>query len=239
MSESQGVNSVEVAVSILDVIAGFNAPVRAVDIAKVTGLTKSRLHKYLVSLCRSNMLYQDPDTSLYFLSNKLTVLAAAVEKQNGIIAGINKALCQLRDRINISTGLTVKKNDNISLIHYNRSNRDVDIDYRENANLPLIQSAAGKVYLAFCEEYEGMNLLDPAEKEQIKECGYAMRLFQTEGIPGAKSIACPVFNQHNQLICVAVVMGFLPEDKLDTIARSLVETICELQLSVNPSVKLT
>lgn len=238
MSESQGVNSVEVAVSILDVIAEFNGPVRAVDIARVSGLSKSRLHKYLVSLCRSRLLHQDPETNLYFLSNKLVTLAAAVEKQNGVIAMINNALCHFRDVINISTGLVVKKGDNLSLIHYNRSNKNIEIDYRQNTLVPLTHSAAGKVFLTFSGEYKNINLLDSIEQDQIRARGYAISRYKTEGIPGAKSIACPIFNQNNYLIGVAVVMGFLPEtdDELHEIAVLLMEVVKQLELPLKPGI---
>jgi DNA-binding IclR family transcriptional regulator len=236
MSGAQGVNSVEVAVSIMDVIAEFDGPVRAVDIARIAGMSNSRLHKYLVSLCRSNLVYQDPQTSLYSLSHKLSQLAYAVEKQNGLFFTINNALCHLTEQINISTGLVVKKDDFLSLRHYNRSNRNIEIDYRLHSSVPLMKSASGKVFLAFSDDYQGGELLPPEKKRQIVEQGYATRRYQTEGIPGARSIACPVFNEHNRLVAAAVVMGFLPEAEreLHKIAQLLIETIRQLKLSVRP-----
>ena len=62
MSGAQGINSVEIAITILDALAKLKEPTRAIDLADMTGLTKSRLHKYLVSLCRKGILYQNPIT---------------------------------------------------------------------------------------------------------------------------------------------------------------------------------
>lgn len=53
---SQGVNSVDIAVNILAFVASQNGQTRAIDIATGCNLSKSRLHKYLVSLCRTGML---------------------------------------------------------------------------------------------------------------------------------------------------------------------------------------
>ncbi|MDF4667830.1 helix-turn-helix domain-containing protein [Vibrio parahaemolyticus] len=63
MQNSQGVNSVDIAITILEFIASNGGIARSSDIAKACSLSKSRLHKYLVSLCRSEMLYQESEGS--------------------------------------------------------------------------------------------------------------------------------------------------------------------------------
>ena len=72
------------------------------------------------------MIYQDPETNLYSLGNKLSVLGSVADKQNGLLTTINNALCQLRDKLNISTGLAIQKGDGLSLIRYNRSNKNIE-----------------------------------------------------------------------------------------------------------------
>ena len=219
MSEAQGVNSVEIAVQVLDAVAQFNHPIRAVDIAAITGLSKSRLHKYLVSLCRSGMMYQNPENSLYGLGTKIGHLALAADKQNGHITVINKTLCQLQD-------------NELWLIHYNRSNKAIDIDYQVNTQVPLNHSAAGKVFLAFSQEFANQSLLSATEIAEIRAQGYSTRLKEESTIPGAKSISCPIYDSAGNLVAAAVVMGFLPEDKsaLNKIANELMSMIKQLRL---------
>ncbi len=232
MSEAQGVNSVEIAVQVLDAVAQFNHPIRAVDIAAITGLSKSRLHKYLVSLCRSGMMYQNPENSLYGLGTKIGHLALAADKQNGHITVINKTLCQLRDKLNISTGLVIVQDNELWLIHYNRSNKAIDIDYQVNTQVPLNHSAAGKVFLAFSQEFANQSLLSATEIAEIRAQGYSTRLKEESTIPGAKSISCPIYDSAGNLVAAAVVMGFLPEDKsaLNKIANELMSMIKQLRL---------
>lgn len=232
MADIQGINSVEIAISVLEAIAEHQTPARAIDIARLSGLSKSRLHKYLVSLCRCDMIYQDPETNLYSLGNKLSVLGSAADKQNGLLTTINNALCQLRDKLNISTGLAIQKGDGLSLIRYNRSNKNIEIDYRDNTPLPLINSAAGKVFLTFTENHRDKYLLDLDEQQSIRQQGYSIRLSETKGIPGYRAIACPILTQDSRLIGAAVIMGLLPDSKqeLHQLAQQLISTIQDLKL---------
>lgn len=170
-TQTQGVNSVEIAVTVLDAIAELGASARAIDIARLSGLSKSRLHKYLVSLCRSQLIYQDPETSLYSLGNKLSLLGEEAKSQNGLIITINNALCQLRDELNISTGLAVIVNDVPTLTHYNRSNKNIELDYKDNTPLPLANSAAGKIFLTFSERFKHQAIIDAEEKAHILQLG--------------------------------------------------------------------
>lgn len=229
MSEIQGINSVEIAVSVLEAIAQRAGPVRATDIAKALGMSKNRLHKYLVSLCRSGLLRQEADTALYTLGPKLLVLSEAAERQNDILTRVNDALCGFRDRLNISTGLALRRGGNIRLIRYNRSNRDIEIDYRDDSILPLYNSAAGKIYQVFLEELQESNRIGEEERRCILERGYAARLTETADIPGAKAISCPIFSPGGRLVGAAVAMGFLSDSvqEQDRLGRQLIAAVTE------------
>ncbi|AWH87746.1 IclR family transcriptional regulator [Limnobaculum parvum] len=232
MSDTQGINSVEIAITILEALAEHNKPARAIDIARLSGLSKSRLHKYLVSLSRCDMIYQDPETSLYSLGNKLSVLGVAAQKQNGTLTTINNALSLLRDKLNISTGLAIQKGNSINLVQYNRSNKNIEIDYKDNTPIPLTNSAAGKIFLTYDESYQHEKILREEERQQIIQSGYSIRLTETEGIPGDRAISCPIFSSSGRLIGAAVMMGLLPDtyQELHPLALQLLSTIKEIRL---------
>lgn len=54
-----------------------------------------------------------------------------------------------------------------------------------------------------------------------------MRLSETEGIPGARAIACPIFNTAKKLLGSAVIMGILPDDRseMQRLAERLLNAI--------------
>lgn len=231
MAEAQGINSVDIAVSILEFVAASGGVARAADIAKACDLSKSRLHKYLVSLCRSQMLYQDSETNRYCLGGKLLTLAAAARGERGYIAVINQALCEFRDKMNYSTGLAINVGDGLLLTCYNRSFRNVDIDYLDNIPLPLHASAAGLIYMTFGEKFRSAGL-DEQMQEQIRRQGYAVRLTPTAGIPGAQAISCPVLSREGKLLAAAVTMGFMPpeEEEIQRLGEALKKKVATLKL---------
>lgn len=95
------------------------------------------------------MLYQEQETSRYALPwYKLLALAAVAGKQQTLGAIINNALCELRDELNYSTGWAVYQGNSVLMTRYNRSHKNIDIDYLENSPIPINASAAGYAYQA-------------------------------------------------------------------------------------------
>ncbi len=60
--------------------------------------------------------------------------------------------------------------------------------------------------------------------------GYAIRYQPTEGIPGAQSIACPVFNGEGHLVAATVTMGFIAENEMERLATALIKQVNKLNL---------
>ena len=224
MSTLQGVNSVDIAVNILNYIAQNGGIARAADISKGCDISKSRLHKYLVSLCRTQMLYQDIQTSRYGLGRNITFLSSFIEPENSYIDIINNSLSDFRDEQNVSTGVASRLGKTISLVKYNRSFKNIDIDYLPNTPLPIDKSAAGLIYCAF-DKLITKSPFSQQEIDKIIKQGYAIRYTPTAGIPGAQSIACPVFNHQGELIAAAVTMGFINEIDMEKLAHSLMEQV--------------
>ncbi|CAG9422360.1 IclR family transcriptional regulator [Providencia alcalifaciens] len=229
MTTLQGVNSVDIAVNILNFIAQNGGIARAADISKGCDISKSRLHKYLVSLCRTQMLYQDVQTSRYGLGPNLSFLASFVATEGSIVEVINQSLVHFRDTQNVSTGLAIRIGKTLSLVKYNRSFKNVEIDFLPNTPLPIDKSAAGLIYCAFDKQFTTHPFSDD-ELNHIIQQGYAIRYLPTEGIPGAQSIACPIFNQQGELVAAAITMGFIEKDEMSRLASLLIKQIRTITL---------
>ncbi|AKE57975.1 helix-turn-helix domain-containing protein [Citrobacter farmeri] len=225
---SQGVNSVDIAVNILTFVASQNGQARAIDIAMGCNLSKSRLHKYLVSLCRSGMLGQN-EKGLYCLGSTLLQMAGNPSATRCPISELNAALIAFRDTFNHSTGVVVATEGGLVLKHYNRSFRNVDIDFLPNTPVPLHASSAGQVFMSF-SGYQPQNKAQEQLIAQIQAQGYAVRYNPTQGIPGAQSIACPLRNEKGDLVAIAVTMGFFSTDVISQIAGQLVRSVDALHL---------
>lgn len=224
---SQGVNSVDIAVNILAFVASQNGQARAIDIATGCNLSKSRLHKYLVSLCRTGMLGQN-EKGLYCLGTTLLQMAGKSTTARDPVSELNMALIAFRDTFNHSTGVVVETDGGLVLKHYNRSFRNVDIDFLPNTPVPLHASSAGQVFMSY-SDYQPQNQAQIQLIEQIRARGYAVRHNPTQGIPGAQSIACPLRNKKGELVAIAVTMGFFSTDDMPQIAGHLVRSVEALQ----------
>lgn len=224
---SQGVNSVDIAVNILAFVASQNGQARAIDIATGCNLSKSRLHKYLVSLCRTGMLGQN-EKGLYCLGATLLQMAGNPTAARDPVSELNMALIAFRDTYNHSTGVVVETDSGLVLKHYNRSFRNVDIDFLPNTPVPLHASSAGQVFMSY-SDYQPQNQAQTQLIEQIRDRGYAVRHHPTQGIPGAQSIACPLRNKKGELVAIAVTMGFFSTDDMPQIAGQLVRSVEALQ----------
>ncbi|QQE43974.1 MULTISPECIES: IclR family transcriptional regulator [Hafnia] len=226
LETSQGVNSVEIAVNILAFVASQNGQARAIDIATGCNLSKSRLHKYLVSLCRTGMLCQN-EKGLYSSGSRLHTLANHSSYTYDPVNALNNALISFRDIYNHSTGVVVFDAERLILRHYNRSFRNVDIDFLPNTPVPLHTSAAGQIFMSFTH-YQAQDAEQAQHLEQIRLQGFAVRYHPAQGIPGAQSIACPLLNSRGELIAVGVTMGFFDTEAISQIARQLVNTVAPL-----------
>ncbi|WP_314140851.1 helix-turn-helix domain-containing protein [Buttiauxella noackiae] len=225
---TQGVNSVDIAVSIMEYIATQHGRARATDVAAGCGLSKSRLHKYLVSLCRTGMLFQD-GSGQYCLGDTIIRLASSAATHTDPLSLINNLLCEFRDRMNLSTGMVVAQSGNLVLRHYHRSFRNVEIDFRDNTPIPLHLSAAGQVYMCF-GNYTPANKREQQLIEETTKLGYAVRYKPAQGIPGAQSIACPVPDRKGNLLAIGVTMGFFEKEDIPDIARELKQALSTLKL---------
>ncbi|MCT8249925.1 IclR family transcriptional regulator [Proteus faecis] len=220
MQNSQGVNSVDIAITILEFIASNGGIARSSDIAKACSLSKSRLHKYLVSLCRSEMLYQESEGSQYCLGSKILFLAQATPKPQSIIDEINQLLCEFRDEHNMSTGLVISQGNQLFLTRYNRSFKHVDIDFLPDTPVPHKVSAAGAVFATFSNLKIDAGL-SAKQQNTIRQQGFAIRHEPAEGIPGAQSISCPVFNKKGEMVVAALTMGFIDPEKQIALGNAL------------------
>ncbi|SQH41607.1 Uncharacterized HTH-type transcriptional regulator yagI [Salmonella enterica] len=79
--------------------------------------------------------------------------------------------------------------------------------------------------------FSGVEAQDEAQADLInpvKMKGYAVRYNPTQGIPGAQSIACPLLDNKEKLMAIAVTMGFFSAKAIPHIASQLLHALAPL-----------
>src|SRR5690625_2224997 len=99
-SSSQGIKSLDIAFSILDCFKEANEPLSVTELTKRMNLTKSRIHKYLVSFSSIGILMQNKKNLTYSLGPKMIELGLAALRQYDIASVADPYLRDLRDRLN-------------------------------------------------------------------------------------------------------------------------------------------
>ena len=155
-------------------------------------------------------------------------LAGSHATRRDTISELNAVLITFRDTFNHSTGVVAASDKGLVLKHYNRSFRNVDIDFLPNTPVPLHASAAGQIFMSY-SSYQAQNNAQTKLIEQVIAQGYAVRYNPTQGIPGAQSIACPLQNNKGELIAIAVTMGFFSAEAIPQIANQLINSVATLQ----------
>ncbi|MFI6366330.1 IclR family transcriptional regulator [Nocardia sp. NPDC050630] len=232
----QGIQSVEIAMTVLRAMEQFAGPASLTQLAAASGMQPSKIHRYLVSLGRIGLLSQSPSSGLYDFGPAMRRLGAEALRRMDEVGLASEYLPGLRDRTRHAVNLAVWGDHGPVVVRWDYGSYALPITVRIGATLPLLTSSVGRVYLAHLPA----TLTDPiaatqpaaltaAEIEQIKQDvhrdGYAV----TSGgvIPGVTSVAAPVFTTGESLplaVALALPEQHATPDVLRDISAELLET---------------
>jgi DNA-binding IclR family transcriptional regulator len=220
-AKRQGIQSVEVGMRLLRVLADVPAALSLKDLAMAAGMPASKAHRYLVSLGRSGLVAQDAATGRYDLGPlALTVGLAALGRVNAARVG-TWAAGALRDRIDETVLVAVWGNRGPVIIGWEESSKPVTVNVRVGSVMPLLTSATGRVFLAHLPD-DRTEAFVTAELRRDKERGSARPnperliaevrrhgLGRVDGdmLPGVSALAAPVLGHAGKLAFVLTALG--------------------------------
>ena len=235
----QGIQSVEIAMSIVEVIERGLGPMSLTQIAQASGMGPSKVHRYLVSLSRVGLVGQSQRSGLYDLGPAARRLGVESLRRMDEVGLVSEHLPGLRDRTAHAVNLAIWGDHRPVLVRWEYGSHALPITVRVGATLPLLTSSVGLVYLAHLPESLTGPLLatqiatDPhgapttkdlaAICEDVRQRGIA----ETSGgvIPGVTSLAAPVFPAGESLpLVIAVVLPARIADAAE-VARIEVELL--------------
>lgn len=219
-----GVQSLEIGMTILQAISGGHRSMMLKDIAAAADMPASKVHRYLVSLVRSGLVEQDPMTSRYDLGPvALSLGLVAVDRLDRVKLGLT-TIADLRDEINQTTALAIWSDNGPVIIRSVRPYRPITVNVVTGTALHLLTSASGRVFAAWLPEgttraLMGRELATLALPDELKSsAGIQAMLNQVrlEGVsivsdyhlvPGVAAAAAPVFNFKNEITLSLLAIG--------------------------------
>lgn len=241
----QGIQSVEIAMTVLEALERGLAPMGLTQIAAASGMQPSKVHRYLVSLSRIGLIQRSPSSGLYDLGPSMRRLGIESLRRMDEVGLASEHLPALRDRTTHAVNLAVWGDQGPVVVRWDYGSYALPITVRVGATLPILLSSVGRVYLTHLpatlidpvlegqSAASGEPALPAAEIERIKaevlRNGFAL----TSGgvIPGVTSVAAPVFTTGGSLpLVVAIAMPArqaTPESVAD-VAAELLRTTTEI-----------
>ena len=146
-----GVQSLEIGLSILDVLIDHNEPMMLKDIAQVMEMHPAKCHRYLVSLIRKNYARKLGD-GRYGLGDRVNALAAlghAGYNQNNILERLTHIANEIKDTLNCAVQIAKWFNEGPIIIHSVEPDSPISIITRIGSRMPLTTSATGQLFASY------------------------------------------------------------------------------------------
>lgn len=220
-----GVQSLEVGMSILRVMAAGRQSMMLKDIAQAAGMPPSKAHRYLVSLIRTGLVEQDCMSSRYELGPfALNLGLVALDRIDRIRLGM-QAISDLRDEAHESVALIVWSEGGPVVVRWERPHRTITVNVVTGVQLSLLRSAGGQVFAAWLPEAQTAGLIRaelasgklPSRLKTladvqallagVRERGAAVLRSTEYYARGVEAAAVPVFNLKGDLSMAIAIVG--------------------------------
>jgi len=227
----QGIQSVEIGVSLLRALAATGGAATLGDLAKAAGMDASKAHRYLVSFTRTGLVTR-LSSGTYDLGPTSRLLGVAALGRSNEVAVASDFLTVVRDQTGHSVNLTVWGDGGPVLVRWEYGNDPLPITVRVGATLPLLESSAGQMFVACLSDSFLSRCVPPVSADvaaiirgRVAKQGFSVVNSGTI-IPGiaSVSVAVPILSDPLPLVITVVLPTHLmtPEEQA-TIERSLAE----------------
>jgi IclR family transcriptional regulator, mhp operon transcriptional activator len=133
---------------------------RVAELYRATGIPRPSLYRVLETLCACGYV-RKRENDRYELTARIRALSSGFKDEDWIREIALPVLQQLQQEIVWPTDIVVFDDDEVVLAETTRRNSPLTIDkFRPGARLPLLRSATGRAYLAFCPEAERRAILE-------------------------------------------------------------------------------
>jgi DNA-binding IclR family transcriptional regulator len=212
----KGIQSVEHGIKLLELFINSKEPLPLKSLAKLSGMSPSMAHRYLTSFIRSDLVRQDPISGHYDLGTFALRLGMAALNRANLIQIADDEFRQLVSRVNVDGHLSVWGDYGVTIVRVHNRHVPILSDLRLGTVLPLFDSAAGRVFLAFHKQGATKPVLksqlaqieEPkpsaqeisAVAEQVRKDGFAW--IDGQVFHSYRAIAAPIFDTQGALQAV-------------------------------------
>jgi IclR family acetate operon transcriptional repressor len=245
------VQSVDRAMTILEVLGQAERGQRLTDLSRATKLSLTTVHRLLTTLEQRQFVQYSSNDNLWHIGRGAFVVGSAFTREQHFIAAALPFLRRLRDRTHETANLGMVDESEIVLVNQIQSreiNRSISAI---GGRTPMFASGMGKAVLSSYPHDDvravvkrsGMRrvtaktITTPADLHQqlgqIKLDGFSVD--DEEYRVGVRCVAAPVFDGRNEVVCAISVSGTparIPNERVSSMGLMVKEVAIELSRSM-------
>lgn len=204
-----GVQSVEIGMRVIEYFVSTTGPQPLRDVSKGTGLGPSAAHRYVVSFVRSGMLVQLADQR-YELGPLATRLGFAALSRIDVLQVAIAALDQFVSDTGATAMLSVWSERGPLVVRWIQGASPVYTTIAVGSVLPILTSATGQVFLAWCSDAAVIALSGNKAKalalaKTVSAAGYAD--ISGDLVPGLNAVSVPVLDGTGSLVAAITAVA--------------------------------
>lgn len=237
---AESVQSVERALTILELLSEHNDGLGVTEISVKTNLHKSTVHRLLKALIAKDFVVQEEVNNLYKVSMKLYEMGSKKIVDIDILKASKPYTRDLMNKLNEIVHLVIRDNTDIIYIDKVEADNTIRMASRVGQRSPMYCTSVGKSMLAFMDNKEVKEVWDASEiikltqntiisfnefKEElikIRQLGYAVDNEENE--LGVRCIGATIFNQKGEVegaISISGPANRIPVDRVEYIAMEV------------------
>ena len=143
-----GVQSLEIGLSVLDVLIDHNEPMMLKDIAQAIQMHPAKCHRYLVSLIRKSYARQLSD-GRYGLGDRANALGHTGFNKNNILERLTRIANEIKDTLNCGVQIAKWFSEGPIIIQSVEPDSPISIITRIGSRMPLTTSATGQLFASY------------------------------------------------------------------------------------------
>lgn len=143
-----GVQSLEIGLSILDILIDRSSPMMLKDIAQAMQMHPAKCHRYLVSLIRKNYAQQLND-GRYGLGDRVNTIGHTGYNQTNIVERLTQVANEIKDTLSCAVQIAKWFNEGPIIIQSVEPDSAISIITRIGSRMPLTTSATGQLFASY------------------------------------------------------------------------------------------
>lgn len=248
---SGSVQSVDRALSLLEILGQDAEGYRLTDLAARAGLSISTVHRLLTTLEKRQFVQFNQSEGLWHVGRATFQVGSTFAQQRNFVAATLPFLRHLRDVTRETANLGVAIDGRVVFLSQVESREIMRAITRVGGSTPMPNSGMGKALLATFSAADvssvistyGMHKLTPNSLTRASDLNSALKRVRSLGYAvddeefqlGLRCIAAPVYDNQGEAVCAISVSGLsqrIGEDRFETLGRLIAETARSLTIAI-------